>query len=115
MGQLTTHVLDTANGRPAPGIPIRLYSVSADRQLITAATTNQDGRTDEPLLNADTFQPGTFELVFKVADYFAGTGATSPGPPFLNDVVIRFTVAADEHYHVPLLVSPWSYSTYRGS
>ena len=106
-GRLTTHVLDTANGRPAAGIPIELARLEGERrELLRSVVTNSDGRTDEPLL--EELQAGTYELVFAVGEYFH--------EGFLDRVPVRFTVAdADAHYHVPLLVSPWSYSTYRGS
>ncbi len=108
-GRLTTHVLDTAQGRPAAGIPIELARLSDDeREVLRQVTTNADGRTDEPLLAEGELGEGEYELVFSVGDHF-GTG-------FLDRVPVRFRVAdADAHYHVPLLVSPWSYSTYRGS
>lgn len=116
MGKLTTHVLDTAQGRPGAGIAFRLYRVVEDgRELIREAATNEDGRADAPLLSEDEFSPGTWELEFDVADYFAGQPVRTADPPFLDRVMLRFTTAADEHYHVPLLVSPWSYATYRGS
>ena len=115
MGRLTTHILDTANGRPAAGVEIRLYSLAGDRTECASAQTNSDGRTDSPLLDGDAMQAGTYELEFDIGSYFAGLGVTSGDPSFLDTVVIRFGVNADEHYHVPLLVSPWSYSTYRGS
>ena len=115
MGKLTTHVLDTAQGRPASGVPIQLYRLGNRRELVASAITNEDGRTEAPILDAEQFRPGRFELVFEVADYFAAMGMALSEPPFLSDVVIRFAMAADQHYHVPLLVSPWSYSTYRGS
>ena len=106
-GRLTTHVLDTAHGRPAAGIPVELARLDGeDRELLASVTTNADGRTDTPLLEA--LEPGTYELVFSVGGHFA--------EGFLDRVPVRFTIAdADAHYHVPLLVSPWSYSTYRGS
>ena len=115
MGRLSTHVLDTARGRPAPAIPIALHRVAADgsRSLVCRAVTNGDGRTDAPLLSGDAFAIGTYELVFSVGAYFDGL---APGAPFLDEVPLRFSIReADGHYHVPLLVSPWSYSTYRGS
>lgn len=116
MGKLTTHVLDTAHGRPGAGIAFRLYRVAgADRRLIKELTTNADGRADAPLLNEDEFSLGTWELEFDIAPYFADQPAPVAEPPFLDKVILRFSTAADEHYHVPLLVSPWSYSTYRGS
>ena len=108
-GRLTTHVLDTARGRPAPGIPVELARVDGERrELLRALRTNADGRTDEPLLQGGELRAGTYELVFDVGDHFEDG--------FLDRVPVRFTIAdADAHYHVPLLVSPWSYSTYRGS
>src|SRR4051794_37972232 len=113
-GYLTTHVLDTARGRPAEGIKVELWSVppSGDRTLLTTATTNVDGRTPTPMLQGDGFSVGVYELVFMVGDYFASQGLPTPDPPFLDPVPIRFGIADGEaHYHVPLLVSPWSYST----
>ena len=115
MGKLTTHVLDTANGRPGAGIGVKLFSMENGRHLVASATTNEDGRTDDALLQGDTFMPGTYELEFSIGPYFAASGASLPDPPFLDDVVIRVCLSGDSHYHVPLLVSPWSYSTYRGS
>lgn len=115
MGRLTTHVLDTARGGPGDGISIRLFSLEGGRHLVATAVTNSDGRTPDPLLGGDTFRTGTYELEFLVADYFTRTKAPTSDPPFLSDVVIRVTLAGDENYHVPLLVSPWSYATYRGS
>jgi 5-hydroxyisourate hydrolase len=118
MGRLTTHVLDTANGRPAAGVRVTLRALDgADGgRLAAEATTNADGRTDAPLLAGEAFKPGTYELVFDVGAYFAAAGATGADPPFLGQVPIRFGLAdRDGHYHVPLLVSPWSYGTYRGS
>lgn len=118
MGRLSTHVLDTANGRPAAGMTVELFRIEAGgaRTLVKAVTTNRDGRTDAPLLVDAAFAVGTYELVFDVAAYFRGQGAASADPPFLTSVPIRFSIAEpDGHYHVPLLVSPWSYATYRGS
>ncbi|MBT8084500.1 MAG: hydroxyisourate hydrolase [Woeseia sp.] len=115
MGRLTTHVLDTANGCPGSGIAIELFHLDKKRQRVARAVTNKDGRTDVPLLDNSAWQAGQYELQFSVGDYFAGRQAALQQPPFLDEVVIRFAMAADEHYHVPLLVSPWSYSTYRGS
>ncbi len=115
MAQLTTHVLDTANGKPGNGIRISLYSLDGERTLLSTAVTNADGRTDRPLLDDDTFRTGTYELEFSVGEYFAKTGNPVADPPFLDDVVIRVSLADSSHYHVPLLVSPWGYSTYRGS
>ena len=115
MGRLTTHVLDTARGRPGAGIPVRLYALAAERTLVADRVTNADGRTDEPLLDDGTFRAGAYELEFAVGDYFAASGAAADEPPFLDDVVIRVQLRDGQRYHVPLLVSPWSYSTYRGS
>lgn len=115
MGRLTTHVLDTAGGIPAAGVNIRLYSLGGDRKLQTAVTTNADGRSEQPLLAGDALLTGEYELEFDVGAYFRGRGAELADPAFLDTVIIRFSMCAGEHYHVPLLVSPWSYSTYRGS
>jgi 5-hydroxyisourate hydrolase len=120
MGKLTTHVLDTAGGRPAGGVRVRIFAVGADdsspRQLLREATTNADGRCDAPLLEGDAFRAGRYEIVFAAGAYFAALGTVLPKPPFVDDVVLRFGIAdATQHYHVPLLVSPWSWSTYRGS
>ena len=117
-GHLSTHVLDTQAGRPAIGVTIELLELSAngEQRMIARATTNRDGRTDEPLIAGRPLPIGRYELRFHVADYFAGVGARQDEPPFLDVVPVRFTVAEPEgHYHVPLLVTPWSYSTYRGS
>lgn len=117
MGYLTTHILDTANGCPGSGISISLARIGADgvRTPLLETVTNGDGRTDGPLLGKDAFAAGCYELVFGVAEYFAACGSEHAGR-FLDDVVIRFVVSEpDEHYHVPLLVSPYGYSTYRGS
>jgi len=115
-GYLTTHVLDTANGCPAAAIVIELYEIGSERKLILKTITNEDGRTDKPLLDKSEFAIGNYELVFYVADYFNGKSANIDPIPFLDEVVLRFGIAhSEEHYHVPLLVSPYSYSTYRGS
>lgn len=117
MGRLTTHVLDTAHGVPAAGVVFTLYRNIGERlALIRDGATNADGRCDGPLLEADSFRPGRYRLVFRAGDYFRARGEAMPEPPFVDEVVIDFGIAdADAHYHVPLLVSPWSYSTYRGS
>jgi 5-hydroxyisourate hydrolase len=120
MGRLTTHILDTAHGRPGAGIRIELYRLGprgdGARQQLASLATNGDGRCDRPLLEGDALAAGTYELVFHVGDYYAALGVALPTPRFLDDVVIRFGVAASEqHYHVPLLISPYGYSTYRGS
>lgn len=115
MGGLTTHVLDTAHGVPGHGIAVQLFRIDGQEStLLCTAHTNADGRTDMPLLSAAEFQTGTYELVFSVGAYFAAAGAAI-SQPFLDRIPIRFSLATDSHYHVPLLVSPWSYSTYRGS
>jgi 5-hydroxyisourate hydrolase len=118
MGRLSTHVLDTAAGRPAAGIAIELHRLGADGgwSLVKTTKTNTDGRTDEPLLIGDAYKPGTYQLTFHVGAHFKASGMPTANPAFLDVVPLRFTIAeADGHYHVPLLVSPWSYSTYRGS
>ena len=114
MGQLTTHVLDTARGKPGAGISVKLFSLENGRHLVASSLTNDDGRTEQALLEGDTYRPGNYELEFAIGPYFASAGLADD-PPFLDDVVIRFSLTNDQHYHVPLLVSPWSYSTYRGS
>jgi 5-hydroxyisourate hydrolase len=118
-GFLTTHVLDTARGCPAAHMSIELWRVSpggSERRLLTTVCTNADGRTPEALLAADEFAAGVYELEFAVGEYFAAQGVATPEIPFLDRVTIRFGIAdAGAHYHVPLLVSPWAYSTYRGS
>lgn len=116
-GKLTTHVLDTANGCPAAGMKIELHRIADDRpQCLTTQITNADGRTDTPLLTATEIAIGLYELRFWVSDYFASHTPSLPDPPFLDQIPIRFGIADTAlHYHVPLLVSPWSYSTYRGS
>lgn len=116
MGRLTTHVLDTAHGRPGRGIRVELYRLGAARSLAAEAVTDEDGRCPAPLLEGEAFGAGAYELVFHAGAYFAAQGLDLPEPPFLDEIVIRFAVAAPgEHYHVPLLVSPYGYSTYRGS
>ncbi len=115
-GFLTTHVLDTALGRPAEGVRIALYRVSGNsHRKIAEAVTNADGRTDTPILPAGDFAPGSYELVFFAGDYLRATGQSGDDPLFLDEVPIRFGMAEDSHYHVPLLLSPYGYSTYRGS
>ena len=116
-GYLTTHVLDTARGCPAAGLRIELYRIDAEARVLLAETvTNADGRTDAPILPKGEFAVGTFELVFFAGDYLRGAGAAGEEPLFLDVVPIRFGIAeADAHYHVPLLLSPYGYSTYRGS
>jgi 5-hydroxyisourate hydrolase len=117
-GRLTTHVLDTARGRPAAEIALELARIideNGDRRVLKTVRTNSDGRTDEPLLAGEELSSGVYELVFDVGDYFAESSGTG-SPPFLGRVPVRFGIAdPSAHYHVPLLVSPWAYSTYRGS
>jgi 5-hydroxyisourate hydrolase len=117
MGQLTTHVLDTMNGCPAAGMAVRLYRVVGDGPLLLKSLRlNSDGRADAPLLAAADFSAGRYRLQFDVSGYFAARGVVLPDPPFLDQVALEFGVAdAASHYHVPLLASPWAYSTYRGS
>ena len=117
MGRLTTHVLDTVRGKPAAGIAVRLYSCNGDeRLLLKSVTTNADGRTDEPLLQGHDLRAGSYELVFSAGDYHRAQKVALESPPFLDKVVIRFGVSdPSANYHVPLLLSPYGYSTYRGS
>ncbi|MEM7405908.1 MAG: hydroxyisourate hydrolase [Pseudomonadota bacterium] len=115
MAQLTTHVLDTANGCPAAGMTVRLLRVDDERSLLTETTTNGDGRVDRPLLTAADFATGRYALEFDVAAYFLALGTALAEPPFLDTVTLNVGLCAGQKYHVPLLVSPWSYSTYRGS
>lgn len=116
-GYLTTHVLDTARGRPAAGVRIALYRVSGNsHRKIAEAVTNADGRTDAPVLPAAKFTPGIYELVFFTGDYLRATGQAGAEPLFLDEIPIRFGLSdAAAHYHVPLLLSPHGYATYRGS
>ena len=116
MGRLTTHVLDTASGIPARGMRVELLRIDGTALPVAAISTNSDGRAPAPLLEGDALRAGEYELHFHVAGYFRSRGAALSDPPFLDVVVIRFGIGdASQHYHVPLLVSPWSYSTYRGS
>jgi 5-hydroxyisourate hydrolase len=116
MGQLTTHVLDISAGLPAAGIRIELHELAAmTPRLLAAVATGIDGRCPAPLLSGTGFRSGRYALTFHVAEYFLGRGAALPVPPFFEDVVVRIGIAdAEQHYHVPLLISPWSYSVYRG-
>ncbi len=118
MSRLTTHVLDTSNGLPAEGMVVRLYRRlgTGDIQKLAETSTNAQGRTDQPLLEGAAFETGEYQLEYSVADYFRGLGLKLPEPPFLDVVSLRFGVHdTASHYHVPLLVSPYGYSTYRGS
>ncbi len=116
MGKLTTHVLNTADGIPGTGIKVSLYKLGQAREKVLETVTNSDGRCDKPILEGDAFKPGVYELEFAAGDYFRAQGKALPEPLFVDVVVLRFGIAnAGQHYHVPLLVSPWSYSTYRGS
>ena len=117
-GRLTTHVLDTASGKPAQGVAVTLFAIDASgaRRLLKVAQTNADGRCDAPFLSGAEMVVGAYELVFEVAAYFRAAGVTLSEPPFLDVVPIRFGIAdGSAHYHVPLLISPYGYSTYRGS
>ena len=114
MGKLTTHILDTSMGTPAKEVEIKLYKKNdSSLKLINSAKTNEDGRCNEPLLSGDLFEEGCYEIEFNIGHYYATKEIDCP---FLKDVVIRFYISnSDENYHVPLLISPFSYSTYRGS
>ena len=116
-GRLTTHVLDTMNGCPGSGLRIELDRLEGElRERLGRVTTNNDGRCDRPLLEGADLRPGVYELVFHVGDYFRARGVTLSDPPFLEQVPVRFGIADPaQHYHVPLLISPYAYSTYRGS
>ena len=115
-GILTTHVLDTARGCPAEGLRIALYRVNGNsHRKVVETVTNADGRTDTPILPEEDFTTGTYELVFFAGDYLRASGLAGAEPLFLDQVPIRFGIAEDDHYHVPLLLSPYGYSTYRGS
>ena len=115
-GKLSTHILDTSLGRPAAGVKISLYQI--ENELVTeihSTVSNEDGRTDQPLLADETFRLGTYELRFHVGSYFENSAHDDCALPFLDIIPVRFTLSEINHYHVPLLVSPYSYSTYRGS
>lgn len=115
MGRLTTHILDTAEGCAAAGVAIRLFALGEKREQLAYAVSNADGRTEKALLEGETMVTGTYELEFDIGDYFKSGNACVDDPAFLDTVVIRFSVKGGEHYHIPLLCSPWAYSTYRGS
>lgn len=116
MGRLTTHVLDTAAGRPAADLVIALYRVGEGAEPLRRVATNADGRVDGPLLEGEALKTGVYELHFHAGDYLRRCGVALPGPAFLDVIPIRFGIAdVEAHYHVPLLISPYGYSTYRGS
>lgn len=117
MAHLSTHVLDTSRGLPAAGVIVELHTLQAGgRTRVATGVTNADGRTDAPLLSDDRLEPGVYELTFHAGDYFRRTGVPMTTPPFLDEVVVRFGVSDPMgRYHVPLLISPYGYSTYRGS
>jgi 5-hydroxyisourate hydrolase len=115
MGRLTTHVLDTASGRPAAGLVVELWRPD-EADCLKTATSNADGRLDGPILEGEAFTAGIYELRFRAGDYLRSLGMDLPEPTFLDVIPIRFGIAdASQHYHVPLLLSPYGYSTYRGS
>ena len=116
MTKLTTHVLDVYSGKPGKGILVELFYINnSERKKLTSTKLNDDGRTNSPLVEGDIFVKGKYELVFHIGDYFKNISLAND-VPFLDDVVVRFGISdPSQHYHVPLLVSPWSYSTYRGS
>ena len=117
MGKLSTHVLDISIGKPAEGVQIELSIREVDRyRLLRSVVTNSDGRTDEPLLNADTIRAGDYELLFHIGKYFSDSKVIESTQPFLKRVPIHFTISdPGENFHIPLVATPWSYSTYRGS
>ncbi len=116
MGRLTTHVLDTATGKPGAGIGVTVFRLDGERREVARTVTKDDGRCDRPLLEGADFETGRYEIVFAAGDYFRAQGRNLPEPLFVDEVVLRFGIAdAGQHFHVPLLLSPWSYSTYRGS
>ena len=115
-GYLTTHVLDTARGRPAGGLKVELFRIESDRRVhLKTLVTNSDGRTDEQILPEDSFATGVYELVFHAGDYLDAAETPAGSPRFLDVVPVRFCMSEASHYHVPLLLSPFGYSTYRGS
>lgn len=114
-GYLTTHVLDTANGTPAEGMRIELYRLDGGRRLLKEVVTNHDGRTDAQILPAAEFETGEYELVFHVGGWLDAQGHEAAKPRFLDQIPLRFGMSEQDHYHVPLLISPYGFSTYRGS
>jgi 5-hydroxyisourate hydrolase len=116
MGRLTTHVLDTANGRPGSGIVVEVFHAGSAADCLARAITDSDGRCARPLLEGEAFMAGEYQLVFHAGEYYRGLGMAQGEPAFLDRVVVRFGVSdPTQHYHVPLLLSPFGYSTYRGS
>nr|WP_207618987.1 hydroxyisourate hydrolase [Stutzerimonas degradans] len=117
VGRLTTHVLDAAHGCPGSGIKVTLFRIEGQGlELVATRETNADGRCDSPLLEGDDYRSGVYQLHFQAGDYYRRRGVTLGAPAFLDEVVLRFGIdAGQDHYHVPLLISPYSYSTYRGS
>lgn len=116
MSRLSTHVLDTAHGRPGSGMRFALYRLEGEvREKLAEGLTTADGRSPAPLLEGEGYRPGRYQLVFQVAAYFRTQGVNLPEPPFLDEVTLSFGLGDDAHYHVPLLVSPFGYTTYRGS
>jgi 5-hydroxyisourate hydrolase len=116
MGRLTTHVLDTALGQPAAGVEVVLYRVNPELQELAREQTNHDGRLNQPILEGEELVAGVYELVFQAGEYFRNQSLDLAEPLFVDEVVLRFGISqSDQHYHVPLLVSPFAYSTYRGS
>ena len=115
MGRLTTHVLDTSHGKPGSGIRVELWRVDGERRALRDVHTNSDGRCDKPMLEGEAFRAGEYELVFAAGDYLRSTGLALTRPAFLDVIPIRFGMTGSGHYHVPLLLSPFGYSTYRGS
>jgi len=115
MGRLTTHVLDTGLGKPAQGLRIELFRLDDGREKLLETVTNDDGRCDAPMLDLEEFRFGEYELVFHAGEYLDNTGQDLPSPKFLDVIPLRFGIAEDTHYHVPLLLSAFGYSTYRGS
>jgi len=117
MGKISTHVLDTMHGVPAQGVRIDLYRISgADRKLLKQAVSGSNGRCDEPLLQGDAMLPGVYELIFHAGDYFEAKGVPVAEPRFVDQIALRFGVAKPaQTYHVPLMLTPWSWSTYRGN
>lgn len=116
MGRLTTHVLDTTHGRPGAGMRFALFRLEGEaREKVAEGETDADGRMPKPLLEGEEFRPGRYQFVYQVAAYFRAQGVSLPEPPFLDEVTLGFGLGEDRHYHVPLLVSPFGYTTYRGS